>query len=119
MHGQIVHVAINADDLDATRGFYEALFGWEFEEYMPGFIRALDVGLDVAAIQQRRALLPVPTNGPEMTVSVDDVDAAIEAAVGAGGSVVMEKAAIPGVGELVFFTDPSGNLVGAISAPRP
>jgi predicted enzyme related to lactoylglutathione lyase len=115
MHGQIVHVAINADDLEATRGFYEALFGWEFEEYMPGFIRARDVGLDVAAIQQRRSLLDVPTNGPEMTVSVDDVDTAVATATEAGGAVVMPATEIPGVGRLAFFTDPSGNLVGVIS----
>src|SRR4051794_19312787 len=115
MHGRIVHVAINADDLPATRAFYEALFGWSFEEYMPGFIRARDVGVDVAAIQGRRALLEVPTNAPEVTVEVDDVDAAVATAVQAGGAVAMEKATIPGVGELAFFTDPSGNLIGAIS----
>jgi predicted enzyme related to lactoylglutathione lyase len=120
MHGRIVHVAINADDLPVTRGFYETVFGWSFEEYMPGFIRAHDVGVDVAAIQGRRALLNVPTNAPEVTIEVDDVDAAVATAVRAGGAVAMEKATIPGVGELAFMTDPSGNLIGAIrfSGPR-
>ena len=115
MHGHIAHVAINADDLPATRGFYETLFGWEFSEYMPGFIRSTSAGVAIAAIQQRRELLAgVRTNAPEVTVEVDDVDAAVGAAVGCGGTVVMPKATIPGVGDLAFFTDPSGNLVGAI-----
>ena len=89
MHGQIAHVAINADDLGATRGFYEALFGWEFAEYMPGFFRSSSAGAAIAAIQQRRALLEgVPTNAPEVTVEVDDVDAAVggRRARSAGGS---------------------------------
>ena len=40
MHGHIAHFAINADDLPATRAFYEGLFGWEFAEYTPGFLRS-------------------------------------------------------------------------------
>ena len=121
MHGKIAHVAINADDLAATRGFYESLFGWEFSEYMPGFLRSTSAGVAIAAIQQRRDLLEgVRTNAPEVTVEVDDVDAAVAAATACGGVVVMAKVTIPGVGDLAFFTDPSGNLIGAIryeSAP--
>jgi len=117
MHGQLAHFAINADDFPATRAFYEALFGWEFTEYAPAFIRSTSPG-PIGAIQQRRDLLGGPTNAPEVTITVDDVDAAIEAAESHGGTVVMPKATIPGVGDLVFFTDPSGNLIGAISAPR-
>src|SRR3954467_9693794 len=75
MHGRLTHFAINADDLPSTQRFYEGVFGWSFEEYMPGFTRTKDAGIDVAAIQARRDLLDVPTNGPEMTFEVDDVDA--------------------------------------------
>ena len=39
MHGHITHFAINADDVGATRAFYEALFGWRFTEAYPGFWR--------------------------------------------------------------------------------
>src|SRR4051794_10719983 len=120
MHGTIAHVAINADDLAATRGFYETLFGWEFSEYMPGFLRSTSAGDVIAAIQQRRDLLDgVRTNAPEVTVEVDDVDAAVAGATASGGAVVMEKATIPGVGDLAFFTDPSGNLVGVIRYSGP
>jgi predicted enzyme related to lactoylglutathione lyase len=118
MHGHIAHFAINADELPATRAFYEGLFGWEFAEYMPGFVRSTSAGGPVVAIQERRDLLETKTNAPEVTITVDDVDQAIEAAERLGGKVVMPKASIPGVGDLVFFTDPSGNLIGAISAPR-
>ncbi len=115
MPARLVHFAINADDLPSTQRFYEGVFGWSFEEYMPGFIRTLDAGIDVAAIQARRNLLDVPTNGPEMTFEVDDVDAFVASAVELGGRVLMEPATIPSVGVLAFVADPSGNVVGAIS----
>ena len=35
-----------------------------------------------------------------------------------GGRVVMERATIPGVGDLVFVADPSGNVVGVIQYVR-
>jgi uncharacterized protein len=43
-------------------------------------------------------------------VAVDDVDTV----VAAGGTVLMEKTTIAGVGDLVFFADPSGNVSGAM-----
>jgi uncharacterized protein len=115
MHGDIAHVAINAADVDASLRFYAALFGWEFHEYAPGFLRAsLPAGL-IAAVQARRDLLPDgPTTGLEVTFEADDVDAVAAAVVENGGRILMEKTAIPGVGELVFFADPGGNVAGAI-----
>jgi len=114
MHGHIAHLAVNADDLPATRAFYEGVFGWRFEEYMPGFIRTHDAGGAIGALQGRRNLLEGPTNAPEVTFQVDDVDAFASRAVELGGRVLMPKATIPGVGDLVFAADPSGNIVGAI-----
>jgi predicted enzyme related to lactoylglutathione lyase len=63
----------------------------------------------------RLALLPDgPTTGLESTIPVDDVDAVALAVTEHGGRVLMEKTAIPGVGELVFFADPAGNVAGAM-----
>jgi uncharacterized protein len=116
MHGEIRHFAINADDVPATRRFYETLFGWTFEEpFGPGFLRTTSAGAAVGAIQARRALLPdARTTGFECTFAVDDVDATARAVVASGGRVVMDKSVIPGVGELIFFADPSGNVAGAM-----
>ena len=114
MHGHIAHFAINADDLPATVGFYEGLFGWSFDEAYPGFFRSTSAGAAIAAVQGRRALLPVPTNGFECTFAVDDVGEAVAAAEAAGGTVLMAPAVIDGVGELAFLSDPSGNVVGVM-----
>ncbi|MEP6560175.1 MAG: VOC family protein [Nakamurella sp.] len=116
MPGALSHVAINADDVPASLAFYEAVFGWRFVEYFPGFYRMDGVHpVQVVAIQQRRDLLPDgPTTGFESTVAVDDLPATIAAAVANGGKVLAESATIPGVGELVWLADPGGNVVGAM-----
>ena len=115
MHGDIAHVAINADDIAAARRFYEALFGWSFADYAPGFARAGLPDGRVAAIQARRDLLPDgPTTGLEVTFEADDLDALETEIRELGGAILMEKTAIPGVGELVFFRDPGGNVAGAM-----
>jgi predicted enzyme related to lactoylglutathione lyase len=43
-------------------------------------------------------------------VAVDDVDTVVAAVV----TVLIEKTTIAGVGDLVFFADPSGNVCGAM-----
>lgn len=116
------HFAINTDDVDATQAFYASVFGWQFREYgPPGFVQILDEsGTEpMGAIQHRRQLLPDhPTRGFECTIAVDDVAAARERIVRAGGEVVMETFTIAGVGHLIAFVDPGGNPVLAMQYDR-
>jgi uncharacterized protein len=119
MTSDIAHLAINADDPEASLRFYEALFGWRFAPGgHPGFFRMERESGPIVALQQRRELGGVRLTGFEVTVEVDDVGAVAEAVVANGGRVVMEPTTIPGVGELVFFEDPSGNVAGAIRFDR-
>ena len=112
MHGHLTHFAVNADDVAATRGFYEALFGWSFTEAYPGFWRTTDAGPAIGAIQTRRMF--ARDAGLEVTFAVDDLAAAVASAERHGGHVLMPPSEIPGVGELAFLADPSGNVTGAI-----
>jgi uncharacterized protein len=119
--GRVTHIAINADDNGLTQAFYEELFDWRFEPAYPGFARTALPPADemVAAVQSRRDLLPgVRTNGPEVTIEVDALDVVLAQVDRLGGRVVMERATIPGVGDLVFVADPSGNVVGVIEYAR-
>ena len=119
MSTDIAHFAINADDPEASLRFYEALFGWRFEPWgPPGFFRMERESGPVIALQQRRDLGGVRMTGFECTVAVDDVGAVAEAVVANGGRLLMERTAIPGVGELIFFEDPAGNVAGAIQFAR-
>ncbi len=114
----ISHFAINADDPERARRFYESTFGWSFQPWgPPGFYRD-DRSAVVAAIQQRRTLVDTLAQGFECTVAVDDVRAAMERAKGAGGRVIMEPTVIDGVGELAWLQDSEGHVVGAMRYER-
>jgi hypothetical protein len=53
--------------------------------------------------------------GYECTIAVEEDVEQVAAAVKAnGGRIVMEKATIAGVGDLIFFEDPEGNVAGAM-----
>lgn len=119
--GELAHFAINADDVDAARRFYAAVFGWRFAAWgPPGFFHVLTADGErpgpVGALQQRRDLLPggAPTTTFEPTVAVADLGAALAAVEAHGGTVLMGATTIAGVGDLAFFTDPSGNVCGAM-----
>jgi predicted enzyme related to lactoylglutathione lyase len=120
---ELSHFAINADDVPATRHFYEKVFGWRFSAWgPPDFyqIRTRADGPVLGALQKRRELVEgQPTLGYECTMAVADVDAVVEAVLANGGRIVMPKATIPGVGELVFFADPAGNVAGAMRYDPP
>jgi len=121
-HGQLAHFSINVDDMQRSQEFYSGVFGWKFQAYgPPGFFMIDTVAAEIAQIpmrasmQGRRALVPgVKMNGFECTISVSDLDAAIEAIVRLGGKIVMPKCTLPAIGHLTFFEDPSGNFVGAM-----
>ena len=119
MTSDIAHLAINADDVEAARRFYAALFGWSFAPWgPPGFFRMDRGSGPVVALQQRRDLGGVRLTGFECTIAVPDVDATAEAVTAHGGRLVMERTTIPGVGDLIFFADPSGNVAGAMQYGR-
>jgi uncharacterized protein len=117
--GNVRHFAINADDLPRARQFYERVFAWRFEPWgPPGFfmIATGEAAGPMGSLQQRRELVAGRRmTGFECTIAVEEDVEKVAAAVKAnGGRVVMDKATIPGVGDLIFFEDPEGNLAGAM-----
>jgi predicted enzyme related to lactoylglutathione lyase len=72
----------------------------------------------VIALQQRRDVGGVRMTGFECTVAVDDVGAVAAAVAANGGRLLMERTTIPGVGDLVLFEDPAGNVAGAMQYAR-
>ncbi|HEU4421293.1 MAG TPA: VOC family protein [Pilimelia sp.] len=116
MTSELTHFAINADDVERARRFYEKVFAWRFEAWGPPDFYRLKAGAGPGgALQRRRELVPgKPMIGYECTIAVDDVDATAQAVVAAGGRILMAKTTIAGVGDLIFFADTEGNAVGAI-----
>jgi uncharacterized protein len=115
--GSVAHIAINADDLDASRAFYEAVLDWRFEPWGPPEFFQIQ-GPDgsrpgvLGALQRRRTFDDGTMAPVEVTVAVDDVAACCAAAVASGGRVLMAATVISGVGELAFVADPGGTPIG-------
>jgi len=112
----VAHFAINADDVERARGFYETVFGWRFHAWgPPNFFMIQAGGPPEGSLQGRRELVPgARTIGYECTVSVEDIAATLDAVRAAGGTIIMEPVTIPTVGDLAFVQDTEGNVVGVM-----
>lgn len=111
------HFAINADDVPRAKRFYEGVFGWTFDPWgPPGFYQVKNAGSGfLGALQGRRELKPgVRMAGYEASFGVEDLRETIAAVEAAGGKIIMPPYRIEGVGELIYFEDTEGNLVGAM-----
>lgn len=59
-----------------------------------------------------------PSPSGTIRVQIDDLDATLVKAVGAGAAVALPKAPIPGVGWLAYIHDTEGNILGR-TQPEP
>jgi hypothetical protein len=117
--GAIAWNELNTRDLAAAKEFYGAVFGWQFQDQEMGaetytmiVLGDRPVGgiLDLTARQ-------VPEEIPphwQVYFGVEDTDAAIETAKGAGGAVMMEPIDIP-FGRFAILTDPQGASFAVIA----
>jgi predicted enzyme related to lactoylglutathione lyase len=117
----IAHFSINAADLEKARAFYQNVFGWTFQAWGPPGFYMIDMGAGPhepamrGSLQQRREIVTgVPMRGFECTISVDDINAAAAAIEANGGSIAMPICELAGIGRLLFFQDPDGNIAGAM-----
>lgn len=117
MTNRVVHFEIHAEDSAAAAAWYCALFGWRSQEGFPGYhllMTGEGPGIDGAAMKRMGppAAKGAPVNAFVCTVSVDNIDAMIAKAHGAGATEALAKMAIPGVGWVAYIHDPYGNILG-------
>lgn len=89
---------------ELTRAFYAKAFSWEFTNWGPTYSSTttadVDLGLQGDPAEALSSILPV--------IRVDDLDAAFDAVVAAGGVISRPIFFFPG-GRRFQFIDPSGN----------
>lgn len=115
--GHITHIELPSDDLDRAKSFYEGLFGWEigsmpeFPNY--GLFRTgqEDIG---GAIGLRGETAPTK---PRIYFTVDSIDETLAKVEGLGGSVVVEKTEVPGMGWYAAINDSEGSEIGLWESP--
>ena len=120
-HGDLTHFEIPADDPDRARRFYGGLFPWTFQD-VPGFegyhLFTTPVGPDGmgGAIGKRGESAP---DQLRTYVNVDSIDATLPKVSQLGGTIVAEKAEVPGQGWFAVIQDTEGNEIALWeSAPR-
>jgi predicted enzyme related to lactoylglutathione lyase len=110
---KVIHFEIPVDDHERAAAFYRDALGWEIRG-LPGLPywlvqagEADEPGADGALIARGDV-----HRTPVLVVGVDSVIDAGERVVAAGGRVVQDRAAVPGVGWSMYVEDPEGNIVG-------
>jgi predicted enzyme related to lactoylglutathione lyase len=118
---RVVHFEIYADQPDRAVSFYSQVFGWQNQKWAgPQDYWLLTTGDDKqpginGGLLKRR--FPEPgTDGPIPTtvnsIEVASVDEFSARVADCGGTVVVPKMAIPGVGYVAYCQDTEGNLFG-------
>jgi predicted enzyme related to lactoylglutathione lyase len=121
---KVVHFEIPADDVERAKDFYGSVFGWELQtQQMEGgdYTSAKTTSVDE---QTQLPTEPGAINGglyqrsegapstPVITIDVDAIDDALKQVEDKGGSTVLPRTAIPGMGAFAYFKDPEGNVLG-------
>ncbi len=118
MANNLAHFAVHAADVERAKRFYTEVFDWKFSAYGPPNFYQVQTGPDddpgVRGAVQERYEGPSEILGFECTISVESLDDTLAAVVANGGTVVLDKCAIPHVGWLFKFNDSEGNLVVAM-----
>lgn len=120
MAHNVVHFAIQADDVERARRFYETVFGWRFEAWgPPGFYNVITgdddhPGIHGALHSREEPLTGAGARGFTCTVAVNDLTSIRDRVKASGGTITYEQIEIPSVGTLTQFLDTEGNELAAM-----
>ena len=104
-HHAIDYVEFTVRDLAASKRFYSAAFGWEFNDYGPDYAGIKGPDGEVGGMYPTAELR---SGGPLVILYSKDLDKSVAAVRSAGGKVTKDPYTFPG-GRRFHFTDPSGN----------
>ena len=113
---------VNCEDLQATKAFYEQVFGaqqsYEFVHDGQEVYVTLDIGTGKVALglgtgpaMYGETPLPASGHAVDLCVYTPDLEAAVAAAPTAGGRVVVEPQDMPWGERVAYLQDPAGTMV--------
>lgn len=101
---RIDYVEFGATDIEATKRFYSAVFGWEFTDYGPDYTSFADGRLSGGFGKVGN----VVGGGPLVVMYSSDLGGMLASVKGAGGKITKQIFSFPG-GRRFHFKDPNGN----------
>ena len=128
----IVHFEIPADDTKRASKFYQEAFGWmmmsmpEMNYTMAGTTPSNEQGMPQKAgainggMPLRKDFKQISgTEHTVVTISVDNIDSALQKIEKLGGKKVSGKAPVGDMGWTAYFKDTEGNVVGLWQSAQP
>lgn len=107
---QMDYIEFPATDIEATKRFYQDVFGWKFQDYGPDYTSFLDgrlaggfnKGAEISGADGKT------TRGPLIVIYATSLEDIYAKVTKAGGKIVRETFGFPG-GRRFHFSDPNGN----------
>jgi len=112
-HHKINYIEFPSTDIERTKHFYAAVFGWSFVDYGPDYVSFQGAGIDGGFVK-RDAAEDTGTRGPLVVLYSADLAATEIAVRMEGGGVVVPTFEFPG-GRRFHFSDGVGNVLGVWS----
>jgi uncharacterized protein len=121
---KVVHFEIPTDDHPRAKRFYAEVFDWQLQD-MPGgddiYTFAITSPVDEQFQHKESGAInggmfprgpQLPVHAPVITIGVDSIDQHLRKIEPAGGTLVVPKGEVPGMGWYAYFKDTEGNLMG-------
>jgi predicted enzyme related to lactoylglutathione lyase len=102
-HNKIDNIEFNVHDIDRSKAFYGAVFGWTFTDYGPAYSEFSDGRLN-GGFTTGEAVRP---GGPLIILYAGDLAQTQQAIIAAGGQITRPEFSFPG-GSRFHFTDLDG-----------
>ena len=106
-HEKIDYLEFAAQDLTKTKNFFQATFGWSFEDFGPDYTAFSGAGINGGFFKSEQC--SSTDNGGALAVFYSrDLEKTLAKIKSAGGILVKPIFSFPG-GRRFHFTEPSGN----------
>ena len=115
MHHKISYIEFSTTEIERTKRFYTAVFGWSFQDWGPDYISfdgnaaGANGGFARCEPHEEQA-----RSAPLIVLYSADLKATEAAIVAAGGSIVVPTFEFPG-GRRFHFSDGAGNVLAVWS----
>lgn len=112
MSNRVVHFEIPCNEPERTMEFFRQTFGWKFdrfgeEEYWSVITGEGEGGINGGLMKKRDPQQPLVN-----VIDVKDLDRSVMDIEKNGGTIVVPRMPIAGVGWVAYFKDPDGNIHG-------
>lgn len=115
-HEKLNYVEFSAYDLEATKAFFNKVFGWQFVDYGNDYTAFAEQGLD-GGFYRGQQCSQTANGGALLVFYSADIDATLVKVEAAGGTITQTIFEFPG-GCRFHFLEPSGNEFAVWSEAR-